>query len=875
LGTNNYRHLLALILILAIVPSSLMGRARFDRDDLKGYGPVLAKFTPAHCHVAHRVGQLVLGINNNGTFGNGFTAAGETDCLTGGSAPSCEYPKGSQSYYLFAGAFWIGAIVGRDTSVSVAADGWSFVREFFPDEAPFGDIIYRSITDPSKPEFDGAISEEDYICVYTDTVTEGIDPDYFGRPHRPLYIEVTQNTYAWSYSYAEDFILFDYQIKNIGGATLEDIYMGIYVDADVWGAGTDGQQGAQDDLCGFLYAYPDSCENCEYLDTVFTAWIADNDGDFGGASSSSVPHVTAARIVRTPQDSLEVSFNWWISDSPSRDFGPRHRKDFRNFGTGGLGTPEGDRNKYYILSNGEFDYDQARVGVIQPTDSLWLYPNQNQASGFADGEDTRYLLSFGPFLIRPGQTLPISFAYVAGADFHDPGARNNIANLPDDPDAFYANLDFSDLASNSKWASWIYDNPGVDTDGDGYFGEATYCPIDSLYVRTDTFVITDTFTGAVLDTIINTVWDYTAIETCWIEGDNVPDFRGASPPPAPDFWIHPSVGSLRIRFNGWRSETTPDVFSRLLDFEGYRVYMARDGRQESFSLIASYDIEDFNKLTLTGRGEFSLLDPPFTKAQLSELYGFGDESFDPRDYSSQSWYVHPEYSDSIFYFEPQDYNVSRLGIDTDIRKIYPDEPYPSSIIPDSAQPEELTEDGYLKYFEYEIIITDLLPSTAWYVNVTAFDYGSPESGLEALESSRSGGAKYSYALASAEEVAQTGTEIIVWPNPYRLDADYNDNGYEGRASIRNMPPDRERRINFANLPPKCNIRIFSLDGDLVREFTHDVDNPPVDRGDCFTATTDCWNMITRNTQLVVTGLYYWTVETPDGDTKIGKIAIIM
>ena len=36
-----------------------------------------------------------------------------------------------------------------------------------------------------------------------------------------------------------------------------------------------------------------------------------------------------------------------------------------------------------------------------------------------------------------------------------------------------------------------------------------------------------------------------------------------------------------------------------------------------------------------------------------------------------------------------------------------------------------------------------------------------------------------------------------------------------------------------------------------------------------------WDLITRNTQLVVSGIYYWTVEDNDGDVQIGKLVVIM
>ena len=61
----------------------------------------------------------------------------------------------------------------------------------------------------------------------------------------------------------------------------------------------------------------------------------------------------------------------------------------------------------------------------------------------------------------------------------------------------------------------------------------------------------------------------------------------------------------------------------------------------------------------------------------------------------------------------------------------------------------------------------------------------------------------------------------------------------------------------------------SLDGDLIREIDHDMD--PADP----LANHDSWNLITRHTQLVVSGLYYWTVEDEKGQTQIGKLAIIL
>lgn len=830
---------------------------------------------PAHCLAAHRVGRIALAIANNGTFGREYHPGASLDCFTGQEIlHSCQYPKNSRISYLFGGAFWIGAVVGRDTLVSVGADGWQHAYEMYPDAPPFGDMVFRSTVDPNSPYYKDAVSEEDYIAVYTDTLTSGIPDDYFGRPHTPLNIEITQASHAWSYEYAEDFVLFDYRIRNIGRQTLREVYMAIYVDCMICFDCLGPMQGFQDDHSGFLHTWPDTCGDCSYDDTVFIAWAADDNGDpdliYQDGRTHPTPSVTGTRIVRTPQDSLDVSFNWWIGNSiPALDFSPRERpfagrrkEDLRDFGTGGLGTPEGDANKYYVMSNREFDYNQVRTGVIEPNDSLWLYPDQNRADSFATGYDTRYLLSFGPFDISPGQTLPISFAYVAGEGIHT--VDGNEDNLPDRPDIYLRQLDFSDLAENAKWASWIYDNPGYDTDDDGYAGDFIACPAESSLIGIDT-----TIEGR--DTTIYR-WEFGTVDTCWLRGDGVPDFRGASSPPPPDVRLLATSEQIVVRFNGLRSETTRDVFSGRIDFEGYNVYLSRDEREASYSLIASYDREDYNKWGYNPERQpaagYELHDRPFTVEELRCLYGSGDDpcsdsSFEPDLHGRSNPLRHPDFADSVFFFEPHGANVSRLGEDTPIRKRYPNQPYPSSLEPSQANPDELTEDGYLKHFEYELIIDNLLASVPWWVSVTAFDYGSVESGLSSLESSITNNARSTYALPDAGEVLSEGLGVFVYPNPYRLDADYRSRGFEGRMQSDRMP-DRTRAIHFANLPPYCTIRIYSLDGDLVRTIEHDDGT-----------SQNYWDLITRNHQLVVSGLYYWTVSRPGGETQIGKLAIVM
>lgn len=866
------------------------GRALYDLNDIRPSAGKSYASGPFVTIGVHNVGKMAMTVSNQGHFGKGFVG-GASDPLTGGPAPSCTYPYPGQQSYLFAGAFWIGAIIGRDTLVSVGADGWRGTLELWPDPEPRGRIIYRTILDPSDQE---AISEQDYIAMYTDTVTNPqyviIDP-IDGRPHVPLGIEVTQRSYAWSYSYAEDFVLFDYSIKNIGRKVLDDVHMGIYVDADVELG--EGSEGYTDDICGFRRDI-DSPHGCGFRDTVNLAWIADNDGRMSPAdpcpfNSTSLTALTGVRVVRTPSDSLKYSFNWWISNGgAAKDFGPRRagtpEDPFRDFG-GFLGTPEGDRNKYYIMWHEEFDYDQLESAMDHTADG-WL-PGGDLSNDFADGFDTRYLLSFGPFDISPGEVLPISFAYVAGEDFHTDCYAFQTIFDPYHPMAYYNQLSFEDFGKNAMWAAWIYDNPGIDTDGDKYRGKFRICAYESTLV----------YDTVQLDPIVvETTVVYLDADTIYYEGDGVPDFRGASPPPPPELWfinmdgdtvrsrIYPQVsefniGEMRIRWNGLRSETTKDFFSNLYDFEGYRVYVSLSLKASDFVVVSSYDRENFNKHIWNDyRGIWELRDPPFTTDSLRILYGEGGD-FHPELYDRDirfQWY------DSVFYFSSQDWNQSDLRDTNQIYKIYPDEPPPTTLIIDSARihyPEELTEDGFFKYYEYAYNLKNLLPSQLYYISVTAFDYGSPKGGLESLETPPNRNYVAEYAQNSNSVVEGQGLNVIVYPNPYRINGNYKEVGFEGRDYIdsifgggiiqqEGMADDRTRSIHFTNLPHKCTIRIFTIDGDLVRQIEHDypMDSPR--------SMHERWDLITRNTQAVVSGIYYYSVESEYGN-QLGKIVIIM
>jgi hypothetical protein len=94
-------------------------------------------------------------------------------------------------------------------------------------------------------------------------------------------------------------------------------------------------------------------------------------------------------------------------------------------------------------------------------------------------------------------------------------------------------------------------------------------------------------------------------------------------------------------------------------------------------------------------------------------------------------------------------------------------------------------------------------------------------------------------------------QIRVVPNPYIVHSDYNETEYK-------------KRIRFTHLPNKCTITVFTVSGEKVRELSHD---SSID-GNLW------WDLRSYNNQEVAPGLYIYAVETPNGNKKIDKFAVV-
>ena len=96
--------------------------------------------------------------------------------------------------------------------------------------------------------------------------------------------------------------------------------------------------------------------------------------------------------------------------------------------------------------------------------------------------------------------------------------------------------------------------------------------------------------------------------------------------------------------------------------------------------------------------------------------------------------------------------------------------------------------------------------------------------------------------------------------------------------------ERQRKIYFYNLPEHCEVRIYTLAGDLVDKFEHTSSYSGTDiqwfenfSGDnkVFAGGEHAWDLVTTDDQAIATGLYLYTVkDIKSGEVQKGKFAVI-
>lgn len=302
--------------------------------------------------IVHDRGNIVTTVQNFGYIG-GYSWAGR---------PSGRWPANTTHDYLAEMRFWIGGINDAgDTLLDNTADDFNPIPSWIAGSLT-PDI--RLSTDPERYDYDASdtvgagigypangwrvwdpVNEQwVYNQVYSfidSTFHEGgplgvqesvcrFADDALGYPVMGL--EITQTVRQWNYKYNKDMIFFTLQIRNASTENYHDVAIGLYCDFDV--GGPDPATGENGRL-GDLVAFDPSLD---------LAWTYDEDGYDPGWGPNVVTGVMGTVILSTPGDIGMTSFN-----TGQWEF-----------------LPQTDKGRFAMINNTEFDQS------LPPTDQYYV-----------------------------------------------------------------------------------------------------------------------------------------------------------------------------------------------------------------------------------------------------------------------------------------------------------------------------------------------------------------------------------------------------------------------------------------------------------------------------------------------------------------------
>ncbi|HPG40718.1 MAG TPA: S8 family serine peptidase [bacterium] len=154
-------------------------------------------------YMNHDINNVDFTITSFGAYGYNDYAESDGSIGTG-----FRYPKENYSA-LFLGSLWVASGPNQVSDCSygnAAYDNYDWVTSEGGNINIGGKII----------------SDQDGKAIFNDS-----------RAQNPLGVEVTQNSYAWSGSPDDDYVILEFQVKNTTGQMLNNIYVGLYMDWDV------------------------------------------------------------------------------------------------------------------------------------------------------------------------------------------------------------------------------------------------------------------------------------------------------------------------------------------------------------------------------------------------------------------------------------------------------------------------------------------------------------------------------------------------------------------------------------------------------------------------------------------------------------------
>ena len=344
------------------------------------------------------------------------------DDMTNWDGLVAEYPRDSRQFYIFSSGLWIGAkyplVSDGDTTwdlrvatgayepdVSGMSPLYLSTQIISPDQWGTGDYLFAQpgyqpapyqrlweYADTASinlrrraffgsgqydlnPSEGNMVSQQDSWCVWGDWIPEeqaiflwpcfGYDTDGLG-------IRVEQRTYSWDSDGDANYVFLDYKIKNMNEFSLDNLYVGYFMDADI-GLGYMQGTGAYDDLLGF--------DKFRHLGYCYDANGYELDWDYPAGYIGTA-------FLKTPADTGMTGFQTWSRVGPE----------------GIVIYEQMDRFKYMQLVG---DYDGQ--GHATPDD-----PDTATFEIMKRPYDATYLMGSGPYdILAPGEEVEVTLAMIA------------------------------------------------------------------------------------------------------------------------------------------------------------------------------------------------------------------------------------------------------------------------------------------------------------------------------------------------------------------------------------------------------------------------------------------------------------------------------
>ncbi|MCK4530311.1 MAG: T9SS type A sorting domain-containing protein [Candidatus Marinimicrobia bacterium] len=332
------------------------------------------------------VSQLGLTVTNYGVLGEYYKDPDQ---------PSCMYKQHTdnikeQIEHMAHGGLWVGGKLNDEKRVTTAiVDGVFNYGEHGFEFTNNGDSVLERSSIPSSPLYSpDAISHQDFLTTFHDT---GIVD-----AHNPLYIQIDQTSFAWNYSFAEAFVIFNYHITNIGDSSIQDVFVGFWADVAVGNMNYTSiyEQGGgwswYDNLNGFDESVFDPIPGDAFqsLDRNI-AYSYDTDGDNGYSRSY-------------------VGFSFLGSQTVPRAYWDTHYNQWKWNTTSDFSYPE-----YFKPTTDPERYDKLTTSVPKHFDDA-NYTSEGYPSQSASWMS---LISAGPFGSRPANTDSSSWELAPGESF--------------------------------------------------------------------------------------------------------------------------------------------------------------------------------------------------------------------------------------------------------------------------------------------------------------------------------------------------------------------------------------------------------------------------------------------------------------------------